>query len=141
MWREGLRYSCSSGICPNLPLHCLQPLPCIPGSRRREATSLLSGIACLNKCSSVEVLSFGKKLGLRHFTKCLQTFRCRKLPTVKAEQLFLLGLLFLPKSDLGVGGAGCWLVRMDPRESPSWGSGLGNGAAVCLNSLSVIGII
>lgn len=32
------------------------------------------------------------------------------------------------------------MVRVCPRESLSWGSGLGNCAAVCLNNLSVIGL-
>lgn len=31
-------------------------------------------------------------------------------------------------------------MRVDPRESLSWGSGPGNWAAVCLNNLSVIGL-
>lgn len=64
LWREngsGERDSgipCSSGICPSLPQNCLQPLSCILGFWRGEATPLLSGIACLNK-RSAEVLSFG----------------------------------------------------------------------------------
>lgn len=76
------------------------------------------------------------KLGLGHFTKCLQTFRRSKAPTVNAESLSLLGLL-LPERGLR------WrveVVRVDPRESLSWGSGPGNCAAVCLNNLSVIGL-
>lgn len=77
------------------------------------------------------------KLGLGHFTKCLQTFRRVKLPTVDAEPLSLLRLL-LPESGLGWGRE---MVRVGPRESLSWGSGLGNCAAVCLNNLSVIGIV
>lgn len=43
------------------------------------------------------------KLGLGHFTKCLQTFRRAEVPTVNAELLSLLGLL-LPERGLGWGG-------------------------------------
>lgn len=58
------------------------------------------------------------------------------MPTVNAESLSLLGLLFLER---GLGW-GVEVVRVDPRESLSWGSGPGNCAAVCLNNLSVIGL-
>lgn len=70
------------------------------------------------------------EIGLGHFTKCLQTFRCVKLPTVNAEPLS-----GLPESVWGLE-----VVRVGPGESLSWGSGLGNCAAVCLDSLSVIGL-
>lgn len=81
------------------------------------------------------------KLGLGHFTKCLQTFRHIKLPTVNAEPLSLLRLIS-PESSLGGWvGVGGEVTGVGPGESLSWGSGLGNCAAVCLNNLSVIGIV
>lgn len=142
LWRKGKSGERDSGIPVPVEFapisHSIaSSLSCILGFWRREAATLLSGIACLNK-RSVEVLSFGNLAWdtLPSVCKHLDTENC---PLWTQSHCLCWGCS-CPKVAWGGewgGGDGA----NGPKGIAQLGFRAGNCAAVCLNNLSVIGII
>lgn len=116
------------GNLPHLPTALPLALVLHSWLLKRGGNPLLSGIGCLNK-HNVQVCPLETWPGTLYQVSA--NISMRKTAHGKCRAIVL------PESGWGRGK----VVRVGPRESLSWGPGLGNCAAVCLNNQSVIAIV